>query len=147
MRRRKIGILIMVGLITASVLAGCAYDPHRYRLQQGAGVGAVAGGIAGRLIGHDSAGMWLGATIGTIVGATVGNIMDQEREAVISASQQNKRVVIYNEKQSEAIEAIPGPANQQTNCKKVTTRHWKEGKLIQEETKEVCTGNKITNAY
>jgi hypothetical protein len=141
---KRIVMLSLVGLIMITLIAGC--DPHRNNLQRGTGIGAVAGGVAGRLLGHDEAGMWLGATIGAALGATIGTVMDQQREAIIAASQQNRRVVIYDN-QGGAIEAIPGPVNQRTNCKKVTTRHWEGGKLIKEEINEVCTGHKATGTY
>ena len=139
-------MLAVVGLVLVVMIAGCASDPRRYNLQRGAAIGAVAGGIAGQLIGHNAAGTYLGATIGTIVGATVGTIMDQQREAIIAASRSNERVVIYDN-QGGAIEAIPGPVNQRTNCKKVTTRHWEGGGLISEKINEVCTGHKATGTY
>ena len=143
---KKIGMLSLVGIVIVLLIAGCASNPRRHNLQRGTGIGAIAGGVAGRLLGHDEAGMWLGATIGAALGATIGNIMDQERGAIIAASQQNRRVVVYDN-QGGAIEAIPGPVNQRTNCKKVTTRHWEGGKLISEEINEVCTGKKITDTY
>ncbi|MEA3273013.1 MAG: glycine zipper 2TM domain-containing protein [Patescibacteria group bacterium] len=148
-RRRKMKKMIrlfLVGLVVMVMVAGCAYSPQNRRLQQGAGIGAVAGGVAGRLLGHDQAGMWLGATIGTALGATIGTIMDNEREAIIVASQQNRRVVVYDN-QGGAVEAIPGPVNQRTNCRKVTTRQWKGGQLLSEEINEVCTGRKTTDTY
>ena len=142
---KKIGMLSLVGIVIVLLIAGCAYDPHRYNLQRGAVIGAVAGGIAGQLIGHNAAGTYLGATIGTIVGGTVGTVMDQQREAIIAASRSNERVVIPDN-QGGFIEAIPGPINQRTNCKKVTTRHWEDG-VMKEKIHEVCTGKKITDTY
>ena len=37
-----------------------------------------------------------------------------------------------------AVEAIPTPVDQRTNCSKVTKRVWQDGKIVSETVEEVC---------
>lgn len=89
----------------------------------------------------------LGAGIGTLLGAILGNAVDQSQEALRDAAVTNKRVVYYDDK-GGAVEAIPGPYNnQQINCRKVTERVWDHGSLVNETVEEVCEGTRRSSDY
>ena len=59
----------------------------------------------------------------------------------------DKRVVYYDHKKDHAIEAIPGPEDQHTKCRKVTKREWDKGYLMSERVEELCEGEKLTSEY
>ncbi len=143
MRNKVIRLVCMVVL---SATFACAAPPDRYNTQKGAAIGAGVGAIAGQAIGRNTEGTLLGAGIGTLLGAIVGNAVDQTHQASREAAMTNKRVVYYDDK-GGAIEAIPGPMDQHTNCRKVTNRTWENGTLVSEKVEEVCEGEKFTRDY
>lgn len=137
--------IIIVSLMFFSV--SCATVPQdRYNTQKGAAIGAGIGALLGQAIGRDTEGTLLGAGIGTVVGAIAGNAVDQDHQAARDAAMLNKRVV-YIDDQGQAVEAIPVQGSQQTNCRKVTKRHWDNGQLISETIEEVCEGEKTSKDY
>lgn len=145
MKTAKHAILILLAL---AFIASCAGRPHdRFNTQRGALIGAGVGALAGNLIGRDSRGTLIGAGVGTMVGAIVGNAVDQEHQIAREAAMQNRRIVYYDPQEDHAIEAVPGPEDQQTKCRKVTKREWDKGYLVSEKTEEICEGEKISNVY
>jgi hypothetical protein len=64
----------------------------------------------------------------------------------VEAAAMDKRIVYYDNK-DRAIEAIPGPEDQQTKCRKVTMREWDRGNLVSEKVEEVCEGEKVSRYY
>lgn len=137
--------IIIISLIFLSV--SCATVPQdRYNTQKGAAIGAGIGALLGQAIGRDTEGTLLGAGIGTVVGAIAGNAVDQDHQAARDAAMLNKRVV-YIDDQGQAVEAIPVQGSQQTNCRKVTKRHWDNGQLISETIEEICEGEKTSKDY
>jgi uncharacterized protein YcfJ len=145
MKTAKNGILIIIALAFIISCAGRHHD--RFNTQRGAAIGAGVGALAGHLIGRDTKGTLIGAGVGTLVGAIVGNAVDQEHQIAREAAMQNKRIVYYDPEEDHAIEAIPGPQDQQTKCRKVTKREWDKGYLVSERVEEVCEGEKISNNY
>jgi len=143
----KKNILIITILSVMFLSVSCATVPQdRYNTQKGAAIGAGLGALLGQAIGRDTEGTLLGAGIGTVVGAIAGNAVDQDYQAARDAAALNKRVV-YVDDQGQAVEAIPVQTNQQTNCRKVTKRHWDNGQLISETVEEICEGEKKTRDY
>jgi uncharacterized protein YcfJ len=134
--------ILLLMILTVS----CAGPPDRYNTQRGAAIGAGIGALLGQAIGHDAEGTLVGAGIGTVVGAVAGNAIDQDYQAARDAASINKRVV-YVDDQGRAVEAIPDQYNQQTNCRKITKRHWNNGQLISETVEEICEGEKRTGEY
>ena len=125
-------------LLFSVLLVSCAYyPPDRYNTQRGAAIGAGAGALLGQAIGRNTEGTLIGLAAGTIVGALVGNAMDQDYQAAREAASYEKPVIYYDKKGS-AIEAIPTPVDQKTNCSKVTKRVWQDGKVVSETVEEVC---------
>lgn len=145
MKRKLIVLSVWIAVLS---LMSCA-APHqqdKFNTQRGAAIGAGIGALAGRAVGMDPEATWLGAGIGTLLGAIIGNAVDQSLVAGKEAARTNKRVVYYDDK-GGALEAIPGPVNQQTQCRKVTKRVWENGRLIKETVEEICEGEKYTKEY
>ena len=145
-KMKKIRYAIVI-LTTITFLISCAGgNPNRYNTQRGAAIGAGVGALAGQLIGRNTKGTLIGAGVGTLLGAIVGNAVDQERQAAVEAAAMDKRIVYYDNK-DHAIEAIPGPEDQHTKCRKVTMREWDRGNLVSEKVEEVCEGEKVSRYY
>ena len=138
----KAVLLVLVMFIVSCAAA----PPDRYNTQRGAAVGAGVGALIGQAIGHNTEGTLIGLAAGTILGALVGNAVDQDYEAARDAAHYDKQVIYYD-RQGGAVEVIPEPVNQRTNCRKVTKRTWKDGKLISETIEEICEGEKRTRDY
>jgi uncharacterized protein YcfJ len=135
-----------VVVLTATLFLISCGNPNRYNTQRGAAIGAGVGALAGQLIGGNTKGTLIGAGVGTLLGAIVGNAVDQERQVAVEAAAMDKRIVYYDNK-DRAIEAIPGPEDQHTKCRKVTMREWDRGNLVSEKVEEVCEGEKVSRYY
>jgi hypothetical protein len=138
---------LALGLLLITISYGCAgrnYD--RYNTQRGAVIGAGVGALAGQAIGHNTEGTLIGAAVGTLLGAIAGNAVDQEYAASREAALTNKRIVYYDT-HDRAIEAVPGPVDQSTKCRKVTKREWDGGRLVRETVEEICEGQKQSQTY
>ena len=137
----------MILLTALALVTSCAgVYPDRYNTQRGAAIGAGVGALAGQAIGHNTEGTLIGAGVGTLLGAIFGNAIDQQQLAVREAALTDKRIVYYDN-QDHAIEAIPGPVDQHTKCRKVTKREWDKGNLVSERVEEVCEGEKFSSDY
>lgn len=144
MKQKAINLLLITMLVSVT---SCATIPQdRYNTQKGAAIGAGVGAVMGQAIGRDTESTLLGAGIGTLLGAIVGNAVDQSHQAAREAAITNKRVVYYDDR-GGAVEAIPGPVSQQTNCRKVTKRTWNKGELVSETVEEICEGEKTSPDY
>ena len=141
---RKATIIILV----LGLLISCAgRHSDRFNTQRGAAIGAGVGALAGQLIGRNTGSTLIGAGVGTLVGAIVGNAVDQDRQIAREAALTNRRVVYYDDETEHAIEAIPGPEDQHTKCRKVTKREWDKGYLVSERVEEICEGEKVSRVY
>ena len=143
-QRRKSAIVVLTLILFLISCAGG--NPNRFNTQRGAAIGAGVGALAGQLIGRNTKGTLIGAGVGTLLGAIVGNAVDQEHRAAVEAAAMDKRIVYYDNK-DHAIEAIPGPEDQHTKCRKVTMREWDRGNLVSEKVEEVCEGEKVSRYY
>lgn len=145
MKTIKSGIFILIGLAFITSCAGRQYD--RFNTQRGAAIGAGFGALTGQLIGRNTKSTLIGAGVGTLVGAIFGNAVDQERQIAREAAVTNRRIVYYDQEEDHAIEAIPGPEDQHTKCRKVTKREWDKGYLVSERVEEICEGEKLSSQY
>lgn len=135
-------------LLALGLLVSCAgRHSDRFNTQRGAAIGAGFGALAGQLIGRNTGSTLIGAGVGTLVGAIVGNAVDQEHQIAREAALTNRRIVYYDDKTDHAIEAIPGPEDQHTNCRKVTKREWDKGYLVSERVEEICEGEQYSRKY
>ena len=144
--KRYIHFLFMI--VAFAVLVSCAGGhSHYYNTQRGAAIGAGVGALSGALAGRDGKATLIGAGVGTLLGAVIGNAVDQQHQIAREAALNDRRIVYYDQKQDYAIEAIPGPRDQHTKCRKVTKREWDKGYLVSEKTEEICEGEKETRHY
>lgn len=144
--KRYVYILTSLVILTMVIVSCAPMPPDRYNTQRGAAIGAGAGALIGQAIGRNTESTLIGLAAGTILGALVGNASDQSYAAQREASRTGKQVVYYDD-HGGAVETIPGPMNQRTNCRKVTKRQWKNGQLISETVEEICEGKKKTGDY
>lgn len=88
---RKIAIIGLSSLFMMSmVFTGCDSVKNANNTQKGAGIGVVAGGVIGAIIGNNSklgtaAGAAIGAAVGGGTGALIGNSMDKQAREIDQA--------------------------------------------------------------
>jgi uncharacterized protein YcfJ len=135
---------ITIMSIASLMLCSCASMPYdRYNTQKGAAIGAGVGAIGGQLVGRNTEGTLIGAAVGMLLGSIIGNAADQSYQAEREAVRTNKRVVSYDD-HGGAVEVIPGPRNQHTDCRKVAKRLWRNGALVSETVERLCEEEKYT---
>ena len=132
---RKIALaLLLVAAVTFSF--GCT----QYE-QQGTGVGAAVGGIAGALLARNPwEGGVIGGALGAVAGATLVNISERANQQAV----QTGRPVEYTTQNGAGIyRAEPEGGvyypNAHTRCRKVRERVWDNGRLVKDHVREVCT--------
>ena len=114
------------------LLIGCY--PTTPRTYQGAGAGAVLGGIAGGLISG-----WKGAVIGGILGAVAGaTITEIAAHAAREAVLYNRPVEYTADNGRYLVRSDPERYDEGTKCHKVRERIWEDGRLVKDQVKEVC---------
>jgi surface antigen len=75
--------VLVAALLVAPLASGCMES----RAQQGAGIGALGGGLAGSLLGpskNKEQNALIGAAVGGLIGYTVGNEMDKNDKAKLN---------------------------------------------------------------
>ncbi len=144
---KRFGCLVVMIFFFLSLLfsGGCATQQG----YQGAGIGAVIGGAAGALI--DKKNRWRGGAIGAALGAALGGTISElatraADDAARKAAAENKNVKAET-RDGYTIIAEPAGTNQQTKCKKVRERIWKDGKELGDKIVEVCEGESTTTTY
>ena len=141
----SITVLTTFLFLLFGLTGGCATQQG----YQGAGVGAVLGGVSGALI--DRKNPWRGGAIGAGIGALFGGtISDLAAKAANEAAQKaayENRAVRAETRDGYTIIAEPAGISQQTKCKKVRERIWKDGKELGDKVVEVCEGESLTNTY
>ncbi len=136
-------ILLILPFLALS-LGGCATSERTY---QGAAVGGAAGAGIGALLDHHNP--WRGAAIGAAIGSVVGGTMTEiSARAARDAASENAPVVYRSEDGRTVVESTPMPReNASTHCHKVRTRVWKDGRLVEDNVKEVCESDKVVRSY
>jgi surface antigen len=85
---------LVVAVLLAAMVAGCAADPNAPNQNAGAVTGAIAGGVLGALVGGHRgsdrlAGAVIGAAAGGLIGSAIGASLDeQDRQAAYAAEMQ-----------------------------------------------------------
>jgi len=135
----------IVSLITVLALlvltAGCTPYHHT-----GAGIGSAFGGAAGAIIDDENSwrGFFIGATLGALVGATLADVSLQASHEAAAAG----KPVVYRTTDGRSLyRADPVEYNLQTKCHKVQERVWEDGRLVKDEIREVCEGQKVEEKY
>ncbi len=127
--------LVVIALSTV-LLSSCVTTQRTY---QGAGAGGALGAIAGALI--DSNNRWRGALIGGLLGAAIGGTVTEIASRAAREAAQTGKPVAYQSKDGwQKVEASPVAYDAQRNCHKIREKIWEDGRLVKDETKEVCEG-------
>ncbi len=142
---KKIVSLLLI-LSFMGLIAGCASRYH----SQGAGAGAAIGGISGALL--DRKNPWRGGVIGGVLGAILGaTLADVSVKASQEAAASGRPVEYRTEDGRGVYRAEPVSdyyrPNERTKCRKVQERVWEEGRLVKDQIKEICEGEKIERRY
>lgn len=88
---KKIKVIALSSLFILSIVfTGCDSVKNANNTQKGAGIGVVAGGVIGAIIGNNSklgtaAGAAIGAAVGGGTGALIGNSMDKQAREIDQA--------------------------------------------------------------
>jgi outer membrane protein OmpA-like peptidoglycan-associated protein len=78
MRRSLIGVLTLAALV--SLVTGCAMNKAEQGAIVGAGAGGVAGAVIGKATGSTVRGAIIGAVVGGAAGAVIGHQMDKQAQ-------------------------------------------------------------------
>ena len=78
------GVLILV-LVSAVGLGGCATVQENPQAAIGAGVGAAGGALLGGLIGRNTTGVVVGGLLGGLAGGAIGHYMDRQDKSAAQA--------------------------------------------------------------
>ncbi|MEW6664042.1 MAG: YMGG-like glycine zipper-containing protein [Thermodesulfobacteriota bacterium] len=140
---KKIMIYLLLVSIAATTLSSCATSQRTY---EGAGVGGGLGAIAGALI--DRHNRWRGAVIGGVLGAAMGGITTEISARAAREAAQGGRPVAYQSTDGwQRVQADPVGYDAKTKCHKVHERVWQGDRLVKDETREVCEGDKWERTY
>ena len=137
---KKIVSLILVLALLSLTLACTQYHA------QGAGAGGVVGGIAGALL--DRKNPWRGGVVGAVLGGLAGaTLTDVSMRASQEAAATGKPVQYVTEDGRGVYRAEPVGYNAQTKCHKVHEIVTESGKVVKDQIKEICEGEKIEQRY
>ena len=137
---KKIVSLILVLALLSLTLACTQYHA------QGAGAGGVVGGIAGALL--DRKNPWRGGVVGAALGALAGaTLTDVSMRASQEAATTGKPVQYVTEDGRGVYRAEPVGYNAQTKCHKVHEIVTENGKVVKDQIKEICEGEKTEQRY
>ncbi|MGB5598046.1 MAG: OmpA family protein [Thiothrix litoralis] len=74
---------LLIGAVSAALMAGCSPTGEMTRAQQGALIGAIGGAVVGKNTGDKDRGHTIaGAVVGGLAGAAIGNYMDEQEAAL-----------------------------------------------------------------
>ncbi len=127
--KRAVAIVIILALLP---LAACT----QYHTE-GAVTGGAVGGVSGALLDHKNPwrGGVIGAALGAVLGATIADISYRaSREAYTTG-----RPVEYRTEDGRGVyRAEPLEYDARTRCRRVHERVWEDGRLVQDQVREVC---------
>lgn len=142
----KTAALLVAMLIIFTTACGQLSQYH----YEGAGAGAVVGGVAGALL--DKKNPWRGGVIGAGLGAVLGaTLADISVRGSKEAYQSGKPVEYRTEDGRGYYRAEPTSdyyyKDPYTKCRKVSEKVWEDGKLVKDTVKEVCESEKAERTY
>ncbi len=137
--KTAIAIVLCLGLVVS--VFGCT--PYH---AQGVSTGAAVGGVSGAII--DSRNPWRGGLIGGVIGAIVGaTIADVAYRGGREAYYYDGPVEYRTDNGRAIYRAEPRGYDARTRCKKVHERVWEDGRLVRDEIREVCEGQRYEPGY
>ncbi len=140
-------ISLLISSMLILILAGCAeVQPTTPRTYEGAGAGAIIGGVAGALL--DRHNPWRGGIIGGALGALAGaTFVELSARASREASLSQRPVEYRTEDGRGVYRADPMGYDVSTRCSKIHERAWEDGRLVKDQIKEVCESTKYEKRY
>lgn len=136
-------VISLIAVLALFTLMMSCQTPQQ---SKGAAVGAGVGGVAGALL--DSKNSWRGAVIGAALGSIFGATIADISTKASHESVQTGRPVEYRTTDGRGVyRADPVDYNARTNCHKVQERVWEDGKIVKDEIKEICEGEKTEQRY
>jgi hypothetical protein len=138
-------LMLIVLVVAVFVTSGCT----TYQGQGGMAGGAM-GGLAGAVL--DRRNPWrggvVGAVLGSLAGATISEVSAQgARESARAGQPVEYRTEAAGPQHIYRAEPVQVPANVQTRCRKVRERVYEGDRLIKDNIKEVCEGDKFERSY
>ncbi|MCX8034013.1 MAG: glycine zipper 2TM domain-containing protein [Thermodesulfovibrio sp.] len=142
---KKIAFILVV-LMLFTISCGQLQQQH----YEGAGIGALVGGVAGALL--DKKNPWRGGVIGAGLGAVLGaTIADISKRGSREAYQSGRPVEYRTEDGRGYYRAEPTSdyyyKDPYTKCRKVSEKVWEDGKLVKDTVKEICESEKQERSY
>lgn len=143
---KKIMTLLSLAMLIVMMNSCATMQPTTSHTYEGAGVGAVIGGVAGALL--DRHNPWRGGVIGGVLGAVAGGTLTEISTRASREAVEERRPVEYRTEDGRGVyRADPMEYNASTRCSKVHERVWEDGRLIKDQIKEVCEGTKTERRY
>ncbi len=125
--------LVIVGML----MSGCATTSTKTR--EGAGIGAILGGVAGAVIDKDNP--WRGGIVGAAAGALIGGAIGSMRDQAAQEAAEEDRTVQYTRTMDdgtrETIRATPYGYSEEGDYKLVRTQVIRNGIVVSEDVKRV----------
>ncbi len=135
----------LLSFIVISALLGLILGCTKYHAR-GAGAGGAVGGISGAIL--DKKNPWRGGVIGAALGAVLGaTITDISMQASKEAASSGKPVEYRTTDGRGVYRADPVEYDAHTKCHKVHERVWEDGRLVKDDMREVCKGEKFERRY
>jgi len=140
--KKFVGLLCSFAVLL--MLLSCyATTPRTY---EGAGAGAVIGGVAGALLDHHNP--WRGGIIGGVLGAVAGaTITELSARASREAYEAGGPVEYRTENGRGVYRAEPLDYDARTKCRKIHERAWEDGRLVKDQVKEICESTRYEKRY
>ncbi|MCX7988641.1 MAG: glycine zipper 2TM domain-containing protein [Thermodesulfovibrio sp.] len=141
------GVALLISFLMLFTVACGQLQQQHY---EGAGIGALVGGLAGALL--DKKNPWRGGVIGAGLGAVFGaTIADISTRGSREAYQTGRPVEYRTEDGRGYYRAEPTSdyyyKDPYTKCRKVSEKVWEDGKLVKDTVKEVCESEKQERSY
>ncbi|NGX31806.1 MAG: hypothetical protein K940chlam8_01188 [Chlamydiae bacterium] len=136
---RKLGFLMLKKVFVYAFCVSFACSMISCQGQsagQAAVTGAVVGGVTGALI--DSSNPWRGGLIGGVIGSIAGATIAEVSKQGGDEAARSGRPVEYTSEDGRMYRADPMYKTQGGHCYVVRERVWKDGKLVQEQLREIC---------
>ncbi len=139
--KKNLSLVFLVSWAVSTFSTGCSFVPPGERAQAGGILGAGGGAAIGQAVGHDTVSTVLGAVAGGLLGYAVGNEIDKATQQAAATG----RPAIYNSPEGR-VEAVPQGGDyydpNRGHCHIVRTRKWSHGRLVKDEAREVCMGER-----
>lgn len=135
--------IIALGMIIALFAVTACTQYHA----QGAGAGALVGGAAGAMLDRHNG--WRGGVIGAGLGGLLGaSLADISVRGSQEAARSNRPVQYHSDAGNYTYQAEPyNDPNASTRCKKVRERVYENDRVVKDQIREVCEGQRFDRSY